>query len=62
VLESYGAHRVENSPWIAAERKTNSVHTQFREEAWKGWTHYLLLFHDNLFECIAKNHKVHRLA
>jgi hypothetical protein len=60
-LEGYAAHRVENSPWIAQEKRTNSVHSQFREDHWTNWTHYLLLFHDNLFECIAKGHKVERL-
>jgi hypothetical protein len=53
-LEAYRPHLVENSPWVAAERKTNSVHRGFRPEAWEGRRHYLLLFHDNLFECIAE--------
>jgi hypothetical protein len=60
-LQGYGAHRVVHSPWIAQEKKTNSVHSGFREDAWDGWTHYLLLFHDNLFECIARGHQMERL-
>jgi hypothetical protein len=60
-LEAYGAHRVINSPKIDQEKRTNSVHSGFREENWTDRTHYLLLFHDNLFECIARGHKVERL-
>jgi hypothetical protein len=60
-LQAYGAHRVLNSPWIAQERRTNSVHRGFRDDAWDGLTHYLLLFHDNLFECIARGHRMERV-
>jgi hypothetical protein len=56
-LEPYGAHLVMNSPWIAAERKVNSVRTQFRPDRWERLRHYLLLFHDNVFECLAESHE-----
>jgi hypothetical protein len=60
-LDPYRAHRVENSPWIAEERRTNSVHRGFRPETWEGLVHYVLLFHDDMFECIAREHTVERL-
>jgi hypothetical protein len=57
-LQPYGAHLVANSPWIAAERCTNSVHGQFRLEPWEQLRHYLLLFHDDMFECLAREHSI----
>lgn len=53
-LQGYRAHVVENSPWIAVERATNSVHRGFREERWKRLNHLLLSFHDDTFECFAE--------
>ncbi len=57
-LDLYGAHLVANSAWIAAERTTNQVHSQFRPERWANLRHYLLLFHDQMFECLAEAHAI----
>lgn len=56
-LEPYRAHVIVNSPWIAAERKVASVHPQFRSERWERLRHYFLLFHDQVFECLAESHE-----
>jgi hypothetical protein len=61
-LEAYGAHVVENSPWIATEMATNSVHPGFRRERWDRRKHYLLFFHDNVFECLAEGWTVEAVA
>jgi len=34
-LQAYSAHRVVNSPWISQEKRTNSVHSGFREDHWR---------------------------
>ena len=52
-LEAYRAHEIRNSKWLAAERATNSVHSQFREESWTRTKHYFLYFNDECFECLA---------
>ncbi|MBV9947507.1 MAG: hypothetical protein JOZ69_11700 [Myxococcales bacterium] len=57
-LDFYRAHVIVNSPWIAAERATNEVHPQFRRETWERRQHYLLLFHDQVFECLAATYVV----
>jgi hypothetical protein len=57
-LDFYRAHVIANSPWIAAERATNKVHPQFRADSWEQLRHYLLLFHDEVFECLAEKHAV----
>jgi hypothetical protein len=57
-LESYGAHIIHNSKWIEAEKKINKVHSYYEEEQWKDKRHYMLLFHDEMYECIAEGYKV----
>jgi hypothetical protein len=53
-LRAYRAHIIENSPWLATERKTNSVHRGFRADRWERINHYLLCFHDDTFEFLAE--------
>lgn len=57
-LVAYRAHTVERSRWIQEQEKINSVHPQHRP----GWgtrlRHYVLVFHDEIFECIARDHAV----
>jgi hypothetical protein len=55
-LEPYRAHVVMNSPWLAVERETAKAHPQFKAERWDALRHYLLLFHDEIFECLAEDH------
>jgi hypothetical protein len=57
-LEAYRAHEVRNSRWLAAEQATNSVHRGYNAASWQDTKHYLLMFHDDCFECLAKGYKV----
>ncbi|RKP57939.1 hypothetical protein D7Z26_00020 [Cohnella endophytica] len=57
-LKFYSAHKVINSNWIKAEEKINSIHAYYKPERWKERIHYLLLFHDELFECIADGFEI----
>jgi hypothetical protein len=57
-LDFYRAHVIANSPWIASEQATNKVHPQFRADRWEHLRHYLLLFHDEVFECLAETYAV----
>jgi hypothetical protein len=52
-LEPYRAHLVNNSRWITELQRINSVHTQYDPQHWVDRKHYLLGFHDSMFECIA---------
>lgn len=60
-LRPYGAHRVANSKWLAELQRINSVHSQYDPSSWADISHYLLLFHDSLFECLANGHRIERL-
>jgi hypothetical protein len=57
-LDFYGAHVVANSQWIAVERATNKVHPHFRADRWDRLQHFLLLFHDQIFECLAEGYAI----
>lgn len=57
-LASYGAYLIANSQWIAEQIKINSVHPSHNPVNWSGAKHYVLLFHDEMFECIARGHKI----
>ena len=52
-LEPYAAHIVERSSWIAEIQAINSVHSQYDPSRWTGFRHFLLAFHDNMFEAVA---------
>ena len=55
-LAAYAAHVVERSRWIADLMKVNSVHPGYNPDSWQQYQHYLLAFHDETFECIARGH------
>ena len=52
-LEPYAAHIVERSSWIAQLQAINSVHTRYDPSRWTAFRHFLLAFHDNMFEAVA---------
>lgn len=57
-LVAYRAHTVERSRWIGEQEKINSVHPQHRPGWETRFRHYLLTFHDEMFECVARDHSV----
>ncbi len=54
----YDTFIVKNSKWIEELRKGNSVHSQHKDEQFSKLNHYILLFHDTTFECIAESFKI----
>ncbi len=57
-LESYTAQIVQNSKWIKELEAINKVHSQYNQELWRSLNHYVLWFHDDTFECVAKSYEV----
>jgi len=53
-LEFYSAHEVKNSPWIAELMEVDRAHERFDESEWAGVHHFILTFHDETLECVAK--------
>jgi hypothetical protein len=60
-LVAYQAHLVHNSSWIAEAERANSVHPQHRGGWYQQYNHYILCFHDETFECIAKSCRAEEL-
>ena len=59
-LEPYAAHVVENSSWIVEHETINSTLSRSMPGVSPNYKHYLLLFHDEIFECIATRHAIDR--
>ena len=57
-LELYSAHTVENSNWIEELKTIHKVHPYYNEDSWDDQKHFLLFFHDEMFEIIAKDFKI----
>jgi hypothetical protein len=53
-LEFYSAHEVNNSAWITGLMEMDRVHEHFDEGQWTGRRHFMLTFHDETVECVAK--------
>ncbi len=54
-LGAYKAHIVARSRWIAELQQINSVHSIYSHDSFTSLRHYVLVFHDDLFECIAES-------
>lgn len=57
-LDYYSAHIVENSSWIDELKTIHKVHPYFNEERWANKKHFLLFFHDEMFEIVAHDFKI----
>lgn len=55
-LDFYDAHIVINSSWIAELEERNRVHPHHSAAPFAELKHYVLTFHDETFECIARSH------
>jgi len=53
-LEFDSAHEVKNSPWITGLMEVDRAHERFYESQWRGRRHFMLTFHDQTIECVAK--------
>lgn len=59
-LERYGAFEVLSSSWIRALKQMNSVHARNSPVLFADLRHFILTFHDSIFECIAEFYSVHQ--
>lgn len=57
-MEWYSAHIIHNSTWLEELKVIHSVHPYYNEEHWKDKKHYMLLFHDEMFEAVATDYKI----
>jgi len=57
-LEVYRAHIIENSSWIDELQQIHKVHPKYSHKHWESYRHFLLFFHDEIFEIVAEDYKI----
>jgi hypothetical protein len=57
-LNSFSFYELKSSDLIYSLQKIEKVHPYFNPEKWKEYKHYILTFHDNMFECVAKEFEI----
>jgi hypothetical protein len=57
-LAPYAAHVIANSRWLAEMEQINKVHPSYQPDKWRALKHYLLIFHDESFECLASSYTI----
>jgi len=57
-LKPYGAFEVLSSSWIRALERMNSVHPYHKPEHFANRRHFILTFHDTIFECVANEYSI----
>src|SRR5688572_2700180 len=54
-MKSYTFYELKKSDLIKQLENIEKVHLYYNPEKWKEYRHYILTFHDNMFECVAKD-------
>jgi hypothetical protein len=54
-LASYRSFEVLNSSWIRSHERMNRVHWQHDPRSFASRRHFVLAFHDSIFECVARS-------
>jgi hypothetical protein len=58
-LRAYSNFEVANSSWISHLEQINSVHPYHNKERFlSGMRHFIVTFHDSVFECVASDYEV----
>ncbi len=58
-LTPYACFEVMNSSWIRKLERMNSVHPYHDKQRFLSiWRHFILAFHDSIFECIATDYSI----
>lgn len=57
-LSSCGFYQLENSALIQYLENINKVHPYHNSERWKHYKHFILTFHDDMFECVAVDFQI----
>ncbi|WP_367916669.1 hypothetical protein [Leadbetterella sp. DM7] len=57
-MKSYSFYELKNSDLIKSLQDIEKVHPQYNPTKWEMYRHYILTFHDNMFECIAQDFEI----
>jgi hypothetical protein len=61
-IQPYGAYRIEDSSWIRSAERMNRVHPLHTARMFANYRHYIFVFHDSIFECIAEGFEVEQIT
>lgn len=51
-------YELKNSDLIKALQDIEKIHPQYNSKKWEVYKHYIITFHDNMFECIAQDFEI----
>lgn len=57
-MQSCTFYELRNSDLIKSMQDIEKIHPDYNPEKWKMYKHYILTFHDNMFECIAQDFEI----
>lgn len=57
-MKSYSFYELKDSDLIKSLQEIERVHPAYNPEKWKSFKHYILTFHDNMFECVAQGFEI----
>jgi hypothetical protein len=57
-LKPYSAFRIRDSSWVRALERRNAVHPRHAPERFSKYEHYVFVFQDSTFECVAEGFSV----
>ena len=57
-MKSFSFYELRNSDLIKSLQEVDKIHPYHNPEKWDTYKHYILTFHDNMFECIAQNFEI----
>ena len=57
-MKSFSFYKLKDSDLIRSLQDIEKVHPYYNPEKWTEYEHYILTFHDNMFECIAKDFEI----
>lgn len=57
-MKSCSFYELKNSDLIRSMQDIDRVNPYYSSEKWKPYKHYILTFHDNMFECVAQNYEI----
>jgi hypothetical protein len=57
-MRSYSFYELEESDLIKSLKNIDNIHRLYNENKWTDYKHYILTFHDNMFECVSKSFEI----
>ncbi len=57
-MKKYSLYEIQESEWINELTATNRVHQRHTDAIFKSKKHFIILFEDEVFECIAASYQI----